>query len=181
MTTTGRIALAGIIGLFFLLGLVFVAVVMNHFAPGREIHVIQRGRYRKLTTAEQERQHCRGMLYCTEEAIQISLLYNGQREVVTVPVGTVFDGDSLKKCIGLNSSGIAWLIHDWLYTSPHALDSGLTLCDRKQADEIMYELLSYEGVASMVYASILRLFDSTVSTTLDRAWFTVTESHVYVP
>jgi hypothetical protein len=181
MTTTGRLALAGIIGLFFLLGLIFVAVVMNHFAHSREIRVIQRGRYRKLSTAEQKRQNCRGMMYRIEESIQISVVYDGRRDVVTIPIGRVFDGDSLKKVCGYRSTGIAWVVHDWLYTSPHAMDSGVILYDRKHADEIMYELLSYEGVVPMVYASILRLFDSTISTTMDRAWDTVTDSNVYVP
>jgi hypothetical protein len=181
MKTLTGLFLLFLISVFFILGLISVAVIMNHFAPIREIHVILPGRYRRLNPREQRVQHRRGMLYCIEEPIRVSFMYDGRREVVTVPAGRVFDGDSLKRLMGFGSSGIAWVVHDWLYRVPnHVLDSGIEIRDHRHADEIMYELLGHEGVIHMVYASILRLFDDTISSTLNRAWHQDTGSNVFV-
>jgi len=174
------VAFVCLIGIFFLLGVTFVAVIMNHYALSREVHVIHPGRYRKLTIPERKLQESPGMLYCTEEPTQVSFLHNGQRELVTIPIDRVFDGDSCKRICGLGNHGSAWVVHDWLYAKPHTVDSGVELWDRKHADELMYELLSHEGVVHMLYASLLRLFDSMVSTTLDRAWNDDSGSNVYV-
>jgi hypothetical protein len=167
-----RVVAIGFVLMSIVLIVSLIAVVLNHVAPVREIQIVHQGQYRKLMQSERKIQWDRSMLYRVEENIQVSFLYNGKRELVTIPCGSVFDGDSLKRKFGLNSCGIAWVVHDWLYRHPHQLDSGVELFDRKHADEIMYELLSHEGVGSMVYASVLRMFDSVVATTLDRAWYT---------
>jgi hypothetical protein len=155
---------------FFLLGIVSIAVIMNHFVPLRDVHVVRPGRYRELTQLEQQNQHTPGMLYCTVQPIEISFLHEGRRQHVTIPINVVFHGTSLKQWFGVDSYADAWIMRDWLYTKPHALDSGLLITSRKCVDEIMYEQLSHDGVCGMVYASLLSMFDCLVTTTLNQAW-----------
>ena len=181
MSTLVHVVVVLLLALFFVLGIVSVAVTMNHFAPTREVRVVRPGRCRKLTRAERDVQSHRGLIYCTEESIKISFLLDGQREQVTIPKNRIFDGDSLRQYFGMDSYGNAWVVHDWLYSIPHTTDSGTVLTHRKHADEIMYELLSNDGVCNMVYASLLRLFDSLISTRLDRAWETVVDRTYTLP
>jgi hypothetical protein len=180
MSSTMKLLLIGIIVVFTVLGVVLASVLFYHFSPRCDVQVIHSGRYRKLTKNEsaKQRQQDRAC-HVIEESVCVSCMYNGKREYVTVPVRRVFDGDSLKRLFGIDSTGISWVVHDWLYATPHAFDSG-TVCTRAHADAMFYELLSQDGVVHMVYASLTHTFDRTVSHVLTSAWNTDTGCNVII-
>ena len=57
---------------------------------------------------------------------------------IIVPVGFLTDG-----CSGGPDFGRSWLFHDWLYAT-HKFSSG-QLCSRKEADEVMENILNHEN------------------------------------
>jgi hypothetical protein len=102
----------------------------------------------------------------------LSVTCMGKQRYLTIPIGAVFDGDSLKrrmtnacKSIGVSSDafkdrGSGWLVHDHV-CKVHRWDDGdpIPSDQRWLTDEIMYDLLSQEDPAHVVYAKILKTFD----------------------
>jgi hypothetical protein len=114
------------------------------------------------------------MVYEIMQDMQMSCRYNGKTEYITCPAGFVFNGDTLKQILSIENDGIAWVFHDWLYTS-HAFDvradqtqTQIPRDRRWVVDEVMYEMLKTDGYVR--YAWMARRFDAVVDRILYKAW-----------
>ena len=95
---------------------VVVAVVKNETRVSRNVQMIDKGEYRKLTAAEKVGQNP-DFLHLITKTVKMSFTLDGKTEFVTIPANNAFDGDSIKKRVGLENSGPAWVVHDWLYNT----------------------------------------------------------------
>jgi hypothetical protein len=128
----------------------------------------------KLSPEQRKRQHNPNALIRVTKSIRISCVYNQKKEYITVPTDSVFDGDSLKRRLGITNHGIAWVIHDWMY-SVKTFDRGkddlhTTVPNRWSIDELMYDILHKEGSIAAIYGTFLRAFDVFGTKALERAW-----------
>lgn len=140
----------------------------------REMFDAQTYYLRRLSVSEISAQWFPGMIYEVMQEMQLSCMLRGRREVVTVKAGHVFNGDSLKLLLNLENDGIAWVFHDWLYTT-QAFDVGengtqtvIPREDRWVTDELMYEIIKLDGYVG--YSRLVRTFDFFVGDALNNAW-----------
>jgi len=89
------------------------------------------GDYRHLTSEEKKK--CPKYKYAT--CVECSCIINNKK--ITIPKGFLTDGST-----GGPDIGWSWLFHDYLYFT-HVFDDG-SECTQKQADKIMYDLLTIE-------------------------------------
>ena len=136
----------------------------------QHVRIHRIGTYRKMTSEEQENQ---AVMYRTTSPVVVTCLYQQRREKVTVPAGYVFNGDNFQELWKKGSStGIAWLVHDWLYGT-RAFDQKPTgistpILDHRTADELMYRILELEQ--SYVYSAFLQTVDTLAECLLAAQW-----------
>jgi hypothetical protein len=135
---------------------------------------------RRLSPAEITAQHYPRMVYEVMQDLQLSCMYRGKTELITCPKGYVFNGDSLKQVLSIENDGIAWVFHDWMYTT-HAFDvrddGTQTLLSRERrwvVDEMMYTMIESDGYVA--YAWIAKKMDTLISGSLDAAWDTASQN-----
>jgi hypothetical protein len=114
------------------------------------------------------------MLYEIMKTMRLSCVYKGKTELVTCPAGSVFNGDSLKYILNIENDGIAWVFHDWLYTS-HAFDiredgtqTTIPHENRWVVDELMYTIIEIDGY--VCYARSAKALDTIIDRILHNAW-----------
>jgi hypothetical protein len=135
----------------------------------------QKGYYlRRLCPDEIAIQQKPNMLYEVMQEMQLSCRYQGKMEYITCPTGCVFNGDTLKQMLNIENDGVAWVFHDWLYTS-HAFDVRIdgtqTIIPRDHrwvTDELMYTIIRTDGYVG--YARMLQQLDAYANSILYNAW-----------
>ena len=139
--------------------------------PGR-VRIRKHGFYVKMTPTERSQQVVPGMKFRTMCPVVVTCRYRGRQETVTVPANHIFHGDNFKELLKLETTGIAWLVQDWLYGT-HAFDrrpdgKTTTIPSRWTVDELMYRILALEKHTS--YAEMLRSGDQFFAQVLETHW-----------
>ena len=138
----------------------------------RRVRIQRHGYYTPLTPSERAHHATQGRRYRTRHPVVVTCVYHGRRETVTVPAQRLFHGDAFKELLRLPSTGVAWLVQDWLYGT-HAFarraDGTTTaITHRRTVDELTYRILALDHQTS--YADMLRAGKPFFAHALDTYW-----------
>ena len=123
---------------------------------------IKSGEIRELTREERKKSKT-SYKYVTLSKFEYLKTFNDEKYNIIVPKGFLTDGST-----GGPDYGTSWMFHDYLY-STHKFSSGQD-CTRKEADNVMVEVLKHERL-NLYRRVVIKLTNSiTLGWLFRKAW-----------